>query len=190
MNLPIRDAKRKMKKWLMSGLLALASLPALADLKPGDVAPGFTTQASLAGKEFTYVLADALKKGPVILYFYPAAFTQGCTIEARMFAEAVPDFAALGATVVGVSNDKIDTLNKFSVSECSSKFAVAADTDKKIMKAYDSVMLKVSNYASRTSYVISPAGRIIYAYSDADPALHVSNTLAALRSWSAAAKPK
>jgi peroxiredoxin Q/BCP len=179
-----------MKKLLALGLLAASALPALAELKAGDSAPGFSTQASFAGKEFTYSLAESLKNGPVVMYFYPAAFTQGCTIEARMFAEAVPDYKALGATVVGVSNDKIETLNKFSVSECSSKFAVAADTDKKIMKAYDAVMLKVSNYASRTSYVISPAGRVIYVYSDSDPAMHVSNTMAALRSWSAANKPK
>ena len=182
-----------MKNFFALGLLAacsLKALPAMAELKAGDIAPDFTTQASFAGKEFTYKMAEQRKQGPVILYFYPAAFTQGCTIEARMFAEAVDAYKTLGATVVGVSNDKIETLNKFSVSECSSKFAVAADTDKAIMKAYDSVMLKVSNYASRTSYVISPAGRVIYAFSDSDPAMHVANTMAALRSWSAANKAK
>lgn len=179
-----------MKKMLALGLLAACSLPVMAELKAGDVAPGFSTQASFAGKEFTYTLADSLKQGPVVMYFYPAAFTKGCTIEARMFAEAVPEYKTLGATVVGVSNDKIETLNKFSVSECSSKFAVAADTDKKIMKSYDSVLLQMSNYASRTSYVISPAGRIIYAYTDMDPAMHVANTMAALRTWSAANKVK
>lgn len=180
--------KFKLNQLFALGLLAACSLPALAELKAGDNAPGFTTQASFAGKEFTFTMAEQLRKGPVVLYFYPAAFTKGCTIEAHMFAEAVDAYKALGASVVGVSNDKIETLNKFSVSECSSKFAVAADTDKAIMKAYDAVMLKVSNYASRTSYVISPAGRVIYAYSDSDPALHVANTMAALRSWSAANK--
>src|SRR5437879_4156793 len=99
--------------------------PALAALKAGDKAPDFTAQASLGGKVFTYSLADALKKGPVVLYFYPAAFTKGCTIEAHLFADATDKYKTLGATVIGVSNDNIDTLNKFSISECRSKFAVA-----------------------------------------------------------------
>jgi peroxiredoxin Q/BCP len=176
-----------MKKSIVLGLLAATfTLPALAELKAGDRAPGFTTEAAFAGKEFKYSLGDNLKKGPVVLYFYPAAFTKGCTIEAHMFAEAVPDFASLGATVVGVSSDKIDTLTKFSVSECSSKFAVAADTDHKIMKAYDSVFLMKTNYASRTSYVISPEGKVIYAYTDSDPAQHVANSMAALKTWKSA----
>ena len=118
-----------------------------------------------------------------MLYFYPAAFTKGCTIEAHMFAEAVPDFASLGASVVGVSSDKIETLTKFSVSECSSKFAVAADTDQKVMKSYDSVLLAKTNYASRTSYVISPEGKVISAFKDMDPALHVEKSMAALKTW-------
>src|SRR6267154_5242227 len=96
---------------------ALAS-PLYAALKPGAQAPAFTTPATLAGKPFTFSLADALKSGPVVLYFYPAAFTTGCTIEAHNFADATADFKALGATVIGVSYDKIDTLNRFSVSEC------------------------------------------------------------------------
>ena len=108
---------------------ALLALPAFAALKPGDNAPDFTAQASLGGNVFTFSLADALKKGPVVLYFYPAAFTKGCTIEAHDFAEATDTYHSLGATVIGVSHDNIDTLNKFSVSECRSKFAVAADGD-------------------------------------------------------------
>ena len=119
---------------------AMLALPASAALKPGDAAPDFVAPASLGGKEFSFSLAEALKKGPVVLYFYPAAFTPGCTIEAHEFAEAIDKYAALGASVIGVSGDDIATLNKFSTSECRGKFAVAADGDQKIMKAYDAVL--------------------------------------------------
>src|SRR3977135_1602759 len=115
----------------------LITIPAYGALPDGAKAPDFSTAASLAGKEFKFSLADALKKGPVVLYFYPAAFTPGCTVEAHNFAEATDKFKTLGATVIGVSYDKVDTLNKFSVSECRNKFAVASDPDQKIMKAYD-----------------------------------------------------
>lgn len=98
-----------------------------------------------------------------MLYFYPAAFTKGCTIEAHDFADAMNSYRALGATVVGVSHDNIDTLNKFSVSECRSKFAVAADTHQTIMKSYDAVLAIKPEYADRVSYVVAPDGRIIYA---------------------------
>ncbi len=114
--------------------LVLASVlagPAHAALPVGSDAPAFTTQASLGGKVFDFKLSDALKKGPVVLYFYPAAFSKGCTIEAHDFAEAIDKYQALGATVIGISADDIETLNKFSVSECRSKFAVASDADKK-----------------------------------------------------------
>jgi peroxiredoxin len=148
----------------------------------GTRAPDFTTQATLAGKPFTFSLADALRTGPVVLYFYPAAFTKGCTIEAHDFAEATDKFKALGATVIGVSHDPIDTLNKFSVSECRSKFAVASDADLKITKAYDARLL-ITSYSNRTSYVIAPDGKIIYEYSALDPDKHVENTLAAVARW-------
>jgi peroxiredoxin len=165
---------------------ALAASPALAALKPGAAAPDFTLQASLGGKEFTFSLAEALKKGPVVLYFYPAAFTKGCTVEAHNFAEATDSFAAMGATVIGVSNDKIDVLNKFSVSECRNKFAVAADGEKKVMKAYDAVLFGFLPMAERTSYVITPDNKVIYAYTAMDPNGHVDNTLAAVKEWRAA----
>lgn len=164
---------------------ALLALPALATLKAGDKAPDFSTQASLGGKVFDFRLAEALKQGPVVLYFYPAAFTTGCTIEAHDFAEAVDQYKALGATVIGVSHDSIDTLNKFSVSECRSKFAVAADPDEAIIKAYDTVLARKPEYADRTSYVIAPDGTILYAYTDLKPDHHVENTLAALKEWKA-----
>ena len=172
--------------------LALASFfvaaPALAVLKPGDAAPDFKAQASLGGNVFTFSLADALKKGPVVLYFYPAAFTTGCTIEAHDFAEATDTYRSLGATVIGVSRDDIDTLNKFSISECRSKFAVAADRDQSIMKSYDAVLALSPAYADRVSYVIAPDGRIVYAYKSLNPDKHVANTLDALRTWSAGQK--
>jgi peroxiredoxin len=159
---------------------------AVASLSPGDKAPDFTTQASLAGKEFNFSLATALKKGPVVLYFYPAAFTPGCTVEAHDFAEATADFAAAGATVIGVSHDKIDVLDKFSVTECRDKFAVAADPDQHITKAYDAVLKQKPEYADRTSYVIAPDGKIIYSYTNLSPDQHVANTLAAVKQWQAA----
>jgi peroxiredoxin len=119
----------------------------------------------------------------VVLYFYPKAFTSGCTVEAHDFAEATDKFKALGATVIGLSHDSIDTLNKFSVAECRNKFAVAADADGHIIKAYDSVFLGHTNYANRTSYVIAPTGEIIYSYTAMDPDKHVENTMAAVQKW-------
>src|SRR5277367_5073456 len=100
---------------------ALFATPAFATLKVGDTAPVFTTQASLGGKEFTFALADALKKGPVVVYFYPKAFTTGCSLEAHAFADSMDKFGALGASVIGVSHDDIATLDKFSTSDCVSK---------------------------------------------------------------------
>ena len=177
-----------MKKMLAIGVGSCVLLtPLYAALKPGDQAPDFTTQATLAGKPFTFALADALKTGPVVLYFYPAAFTHGCTIEAHDFAEATDKFKALGATVIGVSHDPIDTLNKFSVSECRSKFAVASDADQKISKSYDATLL-LTSYSNRTSYVIAPSGKILYAYTALNPDKHVENTMAAVVKWQAEQK--
>ena len=140
---------------------ALIAIPVHAALPNGAQAPDFTTEASLAGKTFKFSLTDALKKGPVVLYFYPAAFTPGCTVEAHQFAEATAQFKALGATVIGVSHDPIEKLNKFSVSECRNKFAVASDADGSVMKAYDAVLAAKPEYANRTSYVIAPSGAIL-----------------------------
>jgi peroxiredoxin len=176
---------KKMRRLPISALLAsvLVAAPAYAALKPGDKAPAFKARASLGGKEFTFSLSEALKKGPVVLYFYPAAFTSGCTIEAHEFAEAMGKFQALGASVIGVSSDNIATLDKFSTSECRSKFPVAADEDQRIMKAYDATMMGFLPYANRTSYVIAPDGHIIYEYTALDPSDHVKNTLTAVRGW-------
>ncbi len=166
------------------GLLLRPGTPR-AELKAGEAAPLFTAQAALAGHEFTYSLAEALRKGPVVLYFYPQAFTSGCTQEAHDFAEALGRYSELGATVVGVSGDGIEVLDKFSVSECNSKFPVVSDADRAVMKAYDSVLIPMTAYASRTSFVITPDDRVLYAYSAMSPDRHVANTLAALAAWRA-----
>ena len=164
----------------------LAASPARATLQPGAPAPDFSAQATQGGNSFAFRLADALKQGPVVLYFYPAAFTSGCTEEAHEFAEAMPRFAALHTTVIGVSMDGIEKLQKFSVSECRSKFPVASDASGKISRSYDAVMLRVMPLSSRTSYVISPAGQVIYSYSAMDPTAHVANTLKAVQDYEAA----
>ena len=170
-----------MKKLLAAFLLVGIATPAAASLKVGDAAPDFTAPATLGGKEFTFSLKEALKKGPVVVYFYPAAFTKGCTIEAHDFAEAMPDYRAAGASVIGVSHDDIATLDKFSVSECQSKFPVAADRDRRIMKSYDAALGFLTPYAARTSYVVGRDGRIVFAYSNLNPDQHVAGTLKAVR---------
>ena len=160
-------------------------LPVFAAIGVGDRAPDFTAQASLGGKEFTFNLAHALKKGPVVVYFYPEAFTKGCTIEAHDFAAAMDKYTALGASVIGVSHDDIDKLNRFSVSECRSKFAVAADPDLKVIKAFGAQLPGHETYANRTSYVITPDGKVIYSFTNLNPDKHVANTLKAIQDWRA-----
>jgi peroxiredoxin Q/BCP len=174
-----------MKRLALCALIlgSLAAGPVLAALADGTQAPDFTAQASMGGKEFTFSLADALKKGPVVLYFYPAAFTPGCTVEAHDFADAMDKYQALGATVIGVSHDQIDKLDKFSVSECRSKFAVAADPDETIIKSYDAVLAQKPEYANRTSYVIAPDGKILTSYTSLNPDKHVEMTMAAVQKW-------
>jgi peroxiredoxin Q/BCP len=167
-------------------LMLGTALPAAAALKNGAPAPDFTAQATLGGKRFVFNLAEALKRGPIVLYFYPAAFTQGCTIEAHDFAEATDSYKALGATVIGVSGDDIATLDRFSVSECQSKFAVVADPTRAVMKAYDAVLIPLLSYADRTSYVITPDSTVIYSYTAMDPDGHVENTTKALAAWRSA----
>jgi peroxiredoxin len=158
-----------------------------AALTVGTNAPQFTTQAALGGNEFTFALADALKKGPVVLYFYPKAFTKGCTVEAHNFSEATEQFKTLGATVIGMSSDDIDTLKKFSVLECRNKFAVAADQGGRVMKQYDAVLQGHAELADRISYVIAPDGKVIYAFASMNPDNHVQNTLEAVQRWKATA---
>lgn len=169
----------------VAALLTVVAVTARADLEVGAAAPDFKTEASLGGNEYTYSLAEELKKGPVVVYFYPAAFTPGCTVEAHLFAEATDEFQSLGASVIGVSGDDIATLKKFSVSECRSKFPVAADTDLSIAKAYDATMALLPGHASRTSYVVTPDGKVAYAYSAMSPKEHVKNTMDAVKQWRA-----
>lgn len=164
-------------------LTAFAATPAMAQLSVGASAPEFTTEAAMAGKSFNFSLKDALAKGPVVLYFYPAAFTPGCTIEAHEFADAVDDFKKLGATVIGVSADGIDKLKKFSVTDCHEKFPVAADPDLHIIKAYDAVMKARPQIADRTSYVISPDDKVLLVHHDLNPRTHVKMTMDAVKKW-------
>ena len=179
-----------MKKILAFMMLAftLAS-SSYAALDVGDAAPNFTAQAALAGKVFKFSLADSLTKGPVVLYFFPAAFSVGCSIEAHEFAESIPKFEALGATVIGVSSDDIDTLGKFSVKACQGRFPVASDSTQNIMKSYDAVMQLQPDFANRISYVIAPNGKVIYDYQSLNPSRHVEKTLAAVKDWTQS-KPK
>ncbi len=176
---------QKLRAVLATLLIVVISIPAWASLKLGAHAPDFVAQGALDGKDFKFSMADALRQGPVVLYFYPKAFTSGCTVEAHLFAEATEKFKALGAQVVGVSGDDIDTLKKFSVSECRSKFAVLADPDLKISKSYDATLFLWPGHSDRTSYVITPDGNVLYAYTALGPDKHVSNTLEALGQWRA-----
>ena len=170
---------------VMLALCAAAATPCHAALDVGDKAPDFAIDASMGGSVYKFRLADELKKGPVVLYFFPAAFSVGCTIEAHEFAEATEQYKALGAEVIGVSHDGIDALQKFSVAECRNKFPVGADVDQSVMKSYDAVLSLMPEYANRTSYVIAPDRTIVYQYTSLNPYKHVNNTLAALKSWEA-----
>ncbi|MEC5216697.1 peroxiredoxin Q/BCP [Actimicrobium sp. GrIS 1.19] len=163
--------------------LALLCGQSLAALDIGEVAPDFTTRATVNGEVFDYSLRNELQKGPVVLYFFPEAFSNGCSIEAHRFAEAIPEFRELGATVVGVSRDDIDVQKKFSVAACRGQFPVASDPQLTIVKSYDALMTNRPDYANRISFVIAPNGKIIYRYSSLNPDRHVDNTMTALREW-------
>ena len=156
---------------------------AWAALDVGEKAPDFSAQAALAGKEYKFTLAESLAKGPVVLYFFPAAFSAGCSAEAHEFAESINKFEALGATVIGVSTDDIATQVKFSTQACQGKFAVASDSAKTVIKSYDAAMMILPDYANRVSYVIAPDHSIVYNYQSLNPSKHVEKTLAALRDW-------
>lgn len=182
---------------LAAGLSVLLALPVLAVLKPGAVAPGFTAEASLAGKDFTFSLGEALKKGPVVLYFYPAAFTEGCDLEAHTFATDKAAFDAAGATIIGVSADSIERLNAFSSDPnyCAGKFPVASDAEGKIAGSYDLKVIAARPgmhdvrgvaiehaFIPRTTFVVAGDGRIVAALSSAtdhlQPDEHVRRSLA------------
>jgi thioredoxin-dependent peroxiredoxin len=168
---------------------AMLTLPTTgsADLPSGAKAPGFAAQGALAGKRFAFSLQAALRKGPVVLYFYPKAFTQGCTLEANAFAEASADFRKAGATVIGMSADDLPTLERFSKEACRDKFAVVAASPA-LIRAYDVDLKRAGSstgLTTRTSYVIGRDGRIKFVHSDMDYKHHVHLTLEAVRSLQA-----
>ena len=169
--------------WIGALLSAGLTSGAWAALDVGEKAPDFSVPAALAGKEYKFSLAETLAKGPVVLYFFPAAFSPGCSAEAHEFAEATSRFEALGATVIGVSTDDIETQVKFSTRACQGKFAVASDSGKTVIKSYDAAMMIMPDYANRVSYVIAPDHSIVYNYQSLNPSKHVEKTLAALRDW-------
>ena len=176
---------KKLIATVAMGTLAAAVLAgsAVAGLKEGAKAPDFTAPAYLAGQPFTYKLADALKKGPVVVYFFPAAHTQGCNIEAHLFSEAIDQFKAAHATVIGVTAGNVDQLADFSkeTEHCGGKFPVAADPGAKIAKQYDSILTQKPDWSDRTSYVVAKNGDIVKVYSNLNPNEHVNETLAAVK---------
>lgn len=162
---------------------ALLASSAIAALSVGTKAPDFSAPAYLAGKPFTFKLADALKKGPVVVYFFPAAHTSGCNVEAHLFSQAIDQFKAQKASVIGVTAGNVDQLAAFSkeTEHCGGKFPVAADPGAKIAKDYDAILAPKPDWSNRTSYVISPTGSIAYVYSDLSPSDHVNKTLDAVK---------
>jgi len=169
--------------------LPVVSAPAWAALPVGAAAPEFSAPAFLAGNQFQFALADALKKGPVVLYFFPAAHTQGCNIEAHMFADAIDKFKAQGATVIGVTAGNVTQLADFSreTEHCSGKFPVAADPGDVIAKTYDATFaMGLNTITNRTSYVIAPNDTVLYTYTNLAPDQHIALTLDAVTKWRAA----
>jgi peroxiredoxin len=175
-------ASLKLAALALVGAGTLAS-PAFAALKEGASAPDFTAPAYLAGKAFTFNLVDALKKGPVVVYFFPAAHTSGCNLEAHLFSQAIDQFKALHATVIGVTAGNTDQLADFSreTEHCSGKFPVAADAGAKIAREYDALLPMRPGWSDRTSYVIAPSGKIAHVYSNLKPNKHVQETLDAVK---------
>jgi thioredoxin-dependent peroxiredoxin len=186
-----------MKRLLLVGfLMSVAALPAMAALKQGDRAPPFTAQASLAGKTFTFSLKRALRKGPVVVYFYPSAYTGGCDLEAHTFAQDSAKFATAGATIIGVSLDSIERLNDFSADPkyCAGKFPTASDASGAISKSYDVAVqqgpaglkdvrgVEIGHgFADRTTFVIARDGKIVRVISKVAPAEHVAEALAVVQ---------
>ena len=181
-----------MKRVLLTCLISTAiCLPALAALKDGDSAPDFTTQASLAGKEFKFSLKESLKKGPVVVYFYPSAYTQGCNVQAHTFSVNQEKFAAAGATIIGVSLDSIQRLNQFSADPeyCAGKFPVASDASGSIAKSYDLTVKNVPGikdtkgnevdhgFAERTTFVVTSDGKIAATIGGVTPTENVTKAL-------------
>lgn len=163
---------------LAAASLAAAS-PALAALKVGDTAPMFKRNAATAGHSDSFSLKAALKEGPVIVYFYPKAFTGGCSLEAHAFSEAIDKFKAKHVTVVGVSTDDVGTLKRFSEQTCQGKFTVVSDLNGDVTKSYDARIPGVK-MANRISYVVNPDGKIAFVHQDGDASTHVPALLKAV----------
>jgi len=169
-----------MRKILFALAAVSLAVPATAALKVGAKAPDFTSTGAVGGNEFKFHLADQLKKGPVVLYFFPKAFTSGCTAEAHAFSQSIGDFKKAGAQVIGMSGDDLKTLHDFSTKECRSAFPVATATPE-IQKAYDVAWAAHPGITTRTSYVIDKSGKIVMVHDDLDFSQHVSKTLAAVK---------
>src|SRR5678816_3970284 len=162
-----------MRKWLIvTAATALVAMPASAALQTGAKAPDFTTTGAVGGKAFKLHLAEQLKKGPVVLYFFPKAFTSGCTAEAHAFSESIGEFKKAGAQVIGMSADDLPILKKFSVEECRSAFPVAT-ANPAAHKAYDVAWAAHPGITTRTSYVINRKGRVVMVHDDLDFSQHV-----------------
>lgn len=146
-----------------------------APIAVGSAAPLFTTEGALAGKPFTLDLAAELKNGPVVLYFFPAAFTAGCTLESKEFADRNKDFEAAGAKVFGLSGDDVETLSRFSREACRDEFAVARAGDD-IIKGYGVSLGEDSPLTSRTSFVIAQDGTVAMVHDDGNYRDHVRLT--------------
>ena len=192
-----------MKKLLAAAAIASAALtgvalsaPAFAMLQTGVTAPDFSATGMTGGKEFTFKLSDALKKGPVVVFFFPAAYTEGCTIETQAFSEKAAEYQAAGATLIGVTGgakladgtfasakDSLARLGEFSKEHCRDKFPIAA-VSAETVKAYDvSFNEKRPDWSNRTSYVIAPNGSVVLAHTDPLPNSHIEKTLAAVKAW-------
>jgi peroxiredoxin len=186
--------KRFVRSCAVLGVLAV---PASAALNAGQPAPDFQAQSSFAGKAAPYSLKDALKKGPVVVYFYPSAYTSGCNVQAREFAQRSEKFAAAGASIIGVSLDSITRLNEFSADPqyCNSKFPVASDADGRIAKSYDLTVKQGRegqkdtrgadighDFAERTTFVVTPDGKIAATVGGMSPTANVEKALEAVQS--------
>lgn len=185
--------KRLLTLGLMAGLsVGLMSTSAFAALEAGDKAPAFNLEASLAGKPFNFSLAESLKKGPVVVYFYPSAYTGGCNIQAHTFSVNSDKFAAAGATVIGVSLDSIERLNDFSADPeyCAGKFAVGSDVGGKVARSFELNVREVAEgkvdsrgkaiehgFAERTTFIITPDGKIAATIGGVTPAENVKAAL-------------
>ena len=177
-----------MKHLIIAGAIAVIGGPAFAALPVGAKAPQFTADGYQGGAPLKFSLASALKKGPVVLYFFPAAHTTGCNIEAHLFADAIDKFKAQGASVIGVTAGNLDQLADFSkeTEHCSGKFPVAADPNAAIAGEYQATLAMRPGWSDRTSYVITPDDKIALAYSNPIPTDHVTQTLEAVTKWRAA----